>query len=70
MTDHELHAEAKRRTQHTTPSLTDEQWNAWLADALKHGATIVLQLDGCRAAYRTTDAVTPAKRVSNQGTNQ
>lgn len=70
MTDLELHAEAKRRVQRTTPSLTDEQWNAWLADALKHGATIVLTLDGARAAYDTKDARTVSKRVSNAWSNE
>ena len=49
VTDLELHAEAKRRVQRSTPSLTDEQWNAWLTDALRNGASIVLQLDGCRS---------------------
>jgi hypothetical protein len=51
VTDAEIHAEAKRRVQRWTPSITDDQWNRWLADALGRGATIVLQLDGCRAAY-------------------
>ena len=56
MTDAEIHAEAKRRVQRWTPSITDEQWNTWLADALSRGATIVLQLDGCRATYPIKDA--------------
>ena len=56
MTDDELHSEAKRRTQKANPQLTDEQWNAWLASSLRAGASIVLQLDGCRAAYPLPNA--------------
>jgi len=51
MTDHEIHAEAKRRVQRSTPSLTDEQFETWLALALSRGASIVLTLDGALAAY-------------------
>ncbi len=61
MTDHELHVEAKRRTQKANPSLTDEQWSTWLAVALSRGASIVLQLDGCRAEY--VGAGAPASKV-------
>ena len=53
-----LHAEAKRRVQRSTPSLSDEQWNAWLTQALRAGARIVLTLDGCLAAYPRQDAHT------------
>ncbi|HET7540689.1 MAG TPA: hypothetical protein VFK05_12480 [Polyangiaceae bacterium] len=65
MTEAELHAEAKRRTQQANPQLSDEQWNAWLALALSRGANIVLQLDGCRAAYPIPDANMPPPRGSN-----
>lgn len=61
MTELELHAEAKRRVQRSMPSLTDEQWNAWLTDALKRGARIVLTLDGALAAYDLKDV--PQGRV-------
>lgn len=56
MTDTELHAEAKRRVQRSMPSLTDEQWSAWLASSLRAGATIALTLDGCVACYPRKDA--------------
>lgn len=64
MNDLELHAEAKQRAQRATPSLTDAQWNAWLALALSRGATIVLTLDGAYAAYEIENAHTPQSRVS------
>lgn len=56
--DAELLAEAKRRAQKAMPSLTDAQWQAWLARALSSGASIVLTLDGAYAAYPL--AVAPA----------
>ena len=56
MTDAELHAEAKRRAQRAMPSLTDGQWNQWLANALRNGASIVLIPDGALAAYPRADA--------------
>jgi hypothetical protein len=46
-----LIAEAKRRVQKTTPTLSNEQWEAWLAFVAAHDGQIVLQLDGARAEY-------------------
>ncbi len=51
MTDLELHAEAKRRVQRSMPSLSDAQWERWLASSLRAGAAIALTLDGCVACY-------------------
>lgn len=62
--DAALHAEAKRRAQRSMPSLTDEQFSAWLALALSRGATIVLTPDGAYAAYEIENAHTPQPRVS------
>jgi hypothetical protein len=43
----ELIAEARRRT----PSLTDSQWLAWLAQVAAMGGQLTLTLDGCCAVY-------------------
>jgi hypothetical protein len=58
VTDHDIHAEAKRRVQRSTPSLTDAQWEQWLSDSLRNGATIALTLDGALAAYPRQSPVT------------
>ena len=46
-----LHAEAKRRVQRTTPSLTDEQWASWLAEVAARGGRVTLTLDAAVALY-------------------
>jgi len=51
MTDQEIHVEGKRRVQRSNPSISDQQWAAWLTNSLSAGATIVLTLDGCLAAH-------------------
>ena len=61
MTD-ALHTEAKRRFLLAHPTTAPEAFDAWLGFALQRGATIVLQLDGCRAEYPRTD--TPAVNVA------
>jgi hypothetical protein len=50
-TSAELIAEAKRRTQRAMPSLTDEQWSAWIIAVAKRRGRIELTPDGATAHY-------------------
>jgi len=56
VTEAELHAEARRRFLRANPTITPEAFDTWLAFALSRGATVILQLDGCRASYPAESA--------------
>jgi hypothetical protein len=57
----ESQAEARPRFLRSKPTTTSEGFDAWLEGALSRGASIVLQLDGCRAEY--VGASAPASKV-------
>ncbi len=61
MTEPALYDEARRRFLRANPTVTADTFDTWLALALGLGASIVMQLDGCRAEYPHESA--PASKV-------